>query len=274
MTYDNLIELIRKRQSYLCIGLDTDVDKLPLHFEKSMASVIEFNKKIIDATRAYCVAYKPNTAFYERYGAAGWQALTETIAYIGDTHFIIADAKRGDIGNTATQYAKAFFETLRCDAITVAPYMGHDSIAPFVGHPDKWAIMLALTSNSGANDYQLTVNEHNQPLYEQVIVNTQTYSGPHNMMYVVGASKTQYLERVRELAPTHFLLIPGVGAQGGSLEEVSRLGLTPDALLLVNNTREILYASDAADYAEAAATKASTIQREMQLYLSLYSFKK
>jgi orotidine-5'-phosphate decarboxylase len=267
MNYSQLTQLIKTRKTYLCVGLDTDLDKLPLHLKKNLESMLTFNKSIIDATRTYCVAYKPNTAFYERYGSKGWEVLEKTIDYIGKQHFIIADAKRGDIGNTATQYAKAFFEQLPCDAITVAPYMGSDSVQPFLNFEDKWAILLALTSNDGAFDFQLTQNTNDNNLYEQVIKTSQKWGTKANMMYVVGATKAEYFEKIRKIIPEHYLLVPGVGAQGGSLYDVSKHGLNASCGLLINNTREILYASNGNDYDQAAANKAKSIQQQMEAYL-------
>lgn len=263
MTREQLIQLIRQRQSFLCVGLDTDPAKIP-----AGVSVIEFNKAIVDATRNYCVAYKPNTAFYECRGAQGWHDLEETIRYIGTSHFIIADAKRGDIGNTSAQYAKAFFESLPCDAVTVAPYMGRDSVEPFMQHPGKWAVVLALTSNSGAADFELQ-SCGDGALYEKVLRTVAQWGTAENNMFVVGATQAHMLAQVRQIVPHHFLLVPGVGAQGGSLSEVARYGLNKDCGLLVNASRSILYASADSDFAEAAAKEAKRMQAEMAAHLQL-----
>ncbi len=266
MNYATLSALISTRRSFLCVGLDTDVQKIPKGI-----SPLAFNKAIIDATRDLCVAYKPNIAFYESMGVAGWQLLKETMDYIGHEHFTIADAKRGDIGNTSAQYATAFFDHYAFDAITVAPYMGHDSVAPFLAHPDKWTILLALTSNSGAEDFeQLPVVQRSgttAPLWQEVIERSAGWGGPDNMMYVVGATRAEHLGHVRRLIPDHFLLVPGVGAQGGSLEEVARYGMNKDCGLLVNASRSILYASSGSDFAEAARAEARRMQASMAALL-------
>jgi orotidine-5'-phosphate decarboxylase len=260
MTRQELFALIQKRKSFLCVGLDTDPKLLP-----DGVDMLSFNKAIIDATRDYCVAYKPNLAFYEVLGAEGWRVLEETIRYIGTSHFIIADAKRGDIGNTSTYYARTFFETLSCDSVTVAPYMGRDSVEPFLQFPGKWAIVLALTSNPGANDFELKVIA-GEPVYAHVLRGVASWGTAENTMFVVGATRPEMLAEVRRIVPDHFLLVPGVGAQGGSLSEVIRYGMNTDVGLLVNASRTILYASSGADYAEAAGAEAARMQSEMAAY--------
>jgi len=269
MLRNKLIQLILQRHSYLCVGLDTDVQKLPLHLRENKNGILLFNKAIIDATRDYCVSYKPNIAFYESLGSKGWDILGETLEYIGAEHFTIADAKRGDIGNTASMYARTFFETYSFDGITVAPYMGEDSVMPFLEYDNKWVILLALTSNRGAFDFQFTKNIQDEMLFETVIQKAQQWGTINNLMYVIGATKAQYIERVRELAPSHFLLIPGIGVQGGSLHDISLLGMNHDIGLLVNNTREIIYASNGEDFAIHAQKKAKGIQEEMSKYLQV-----
>lgn len=259
MNKEELVQLILDRKSFLCVGLDTDPTKIPHGM-----SVIEFNKSIIDATRDHCVAYKPNTAFYEAMGKEGWEILDATIGYIGSEHFIIADAKRGDIGNTSRQYALAFYEQMACDAVTVAPYMGRDSVQPFLEFSDKWAIVLALTSNEGAADFQF-FPDANSPLYEHVIKTVASWGSDRNTMFVVGATKAEQLKQIRQWIPDHFLLVPGVGAQGGSLEDVVKNGMTRDIGLLVNASRSILYASnDPSDFANAAEAEAEKLQAEME----------
>jgi orotidine-5'-phosphate decarboxylase len=268
MNRQQLIEAIKAKGSFLCVGLDTDPDKVPEHLKGSMEGLLTFNKAIIDATRPYAVAYKPNIAFYEAMGPAGWELLAETLKYIGSTHFTIADAKRGDIGNTSKKYAQTFFETYSFDAITVAPYMGRDSVDPFLAFEGKWAIVLALTSNRGADDFQfLKDKDDNQPLYAQVIKKVASWGSSANTMYVVGATRPEMLEEVRALVPQHFLLVPGVGAQGGSLQEVCQYGLNADIGLLVNASRSILYASANHDFAEAAAATAKKMVLEMKSIL-------
>jgi orotidine-5'-phosphate decarboxylase len=261
-----LIEQIKTKQSYLCVGLDTDFDKIPKHLQSNNNAVLQFNKAIIDATKAYCVSYKINTAFYEVYGVKGWQILEETLAYIPSTHFTIADAKRGDIGNTSAQYAKTFFETYRFDAVTVAPYMGEDSIRPFLDYTDKFTIVLGLTSNKGAYDFEYLKTSKGNYFYEQVISKISTWGTPENLMFVVGATQSKELENIRKIVPGNFLLIPGVGAQGGSLAEVSKYGMNKDAGLLVNVGRTILFASAKEDFTEAAANVARSYQLEMRAY--------
>lgn len=266
MNRQQLIRDIFEKRSYLCVGLDSDIEKLPIGLSRNAEGVLAFNKAIIDATRSYCVAYKINTAFYESLGAAGWSVLEQTAAYIGDKHFIIADAKRGDIGNTADQYAKAFFKTLRFDAITVAPYMGADSVIPFLQHPGKWAIVLGLTSNSGAADFELQPCG-DQLLYEKVMQRVASWGSPENLMFVVGATQANVMASIRKSYPDHFFLVPGVGAQGGSLEEVSRNALTPEVGLLVNVSRAIIFASPNSDFAEKAAAEALRYQQQMAALL-------
>lgn len=269
MTYDDLFEAIQLKRSYLSVGLDTDPALLPRHLLKHENPVLEFNKRIIEATAPYCVAYKPNTAFYESMGAAGWDTLRQTLEFIPRAHFSIADAKRGDIGNTSKMYARAFFDEMKADAITVAPYMGADSVMPFLEFEGKWVVLLALTSNSGSQDFQvLKVGE--DCLYERVIRTSQEWATPDQLMYVVGATQTAELENIRKLAPDHFLLVPGVGAQGGSLEEVSKYGMNKRCGLLVNASRSILYASSGEDFAEAAAAEAKRLQEHMAHYLEKY----
>ena len=257
MNYQRLVEIIRERKSYLCVGLDTDPAKIP-----AGVSMLEFNKAIIDATKPYCVAYKPNIAFYECLGAEGWEILEETVKYIGNDHFTIADAKRGDIGNTSTYYAKTFFETYGFDSVTVAPYMGKDSVQPFLAFENKWAIVLALTSNPGAMDFQL-FQQGDKKLFEEVLEKVSTWGTPENTMYVVGATRADMLVDIRKIVPNHFLLVPGVGAQGGSLEEVAKYGMNENVGLLVNASRSILYASNGIDFASAAEKEAKSIQLAM-----------
>ena len=261
MNKEKLVELIRSRKSFLCVGLDTDPSKLP-----AGVSALEFNKAIIDTTREFAVAYKPNLAFYEAMGRQGWDILEETVAYIGHEHFTIADAKRGDIGNTSSYYAKAFFETYGFDSITVAPYMGKDSVSPFLQFQDKWAIVLALTSNEGSKDFQ-TQKIGEEYLFEKVLRDVASWGTDENTMFVVGATKAESLAQIRQIIPNHFLLVPGVGAQGGSLQEVVKYGMNSEVGLLVNASRSILYASSGADYAIAAAAEAKKMQEEMAVYL-------
>jgi|TARA_R110000737_G_scaffold30258_1_gene48872 orotidine-5'-phosphate decarboxylase len=270
MTTKELIIQIRKKESFLCIGLDTDLEKIPEHLLTEEDPIFAFNKAIIDATHHLCVAYKPNTAFYEAYGIKGWMALKKTITYLNKEYpeiFTIADAKRGDIGNTSTRYAKAFFEELNFDSITIAPYMGKDSVEPFLAFKDKHTILLALTSNIGAYDFQ-TKELDGLELYKQVLKTATTYKGSENLMYVVGATKAEYLTEIRNIVPNSFLLVPGVGAQGGSLSEVCKYGITPDVGLLVNSSRGIIYASNSADYATAAQRKAKELQVQMKQELA------
>ena len=263
------MEQILKKKSYLCIGLDTDINKIPHHLLSSTDPVFEFNKAIIDATAEYCVAYKPNTAFYEAMGAKGWESLQKTLDYIPKNIFSIADAKRGDIGNTSGLYAKAFFETMNFDAVTIAPYMGEDSVKPFLGFKDKWVILLALTSNTGSKDFQLE-KIGDEELFIKVIKKSSKWATAGQLMYVVGATQASMLSKIRKYAPDNFLLVPGVGAQGGDLEEVSEYGMNKECGLLVNSSRSIIYASAGADFAVAAAKEAKKVQYEMEIYLDKY----
>lgn len=269
MTTQQLIDQIKKKKSFLCVGLDVDVNKIPPHLLQTEDPIFEFNKAIIDATHHLCVAYKPNIAFFEAYGLRGWQALEKTINYLNENHseiFTIADAKRGDIGNTSTMYAKAFFEDLAFDSVTIAPYMGKDSVEPFLAFKDKHTILLALTSNQGAFDFQTKLVEGKE-LYKQVLETSKTYANSENLMYVVGATKAEYLSEIRQIIPGSFLLVPGVGAQGGNLQDVCKYGMTKDVGLLINSSRGIIYASKEEDFAQAAAQKAEELQKEMQAIL-------
>lgn len=269
MTTIQLVNQIKKKKSFLCIGLDVDLNKIPKHLLKHDDPIFAFNKAIIDATHHLCVAYKPNTAFYEAYGIKGWQALEKTINYLNEKHpeiFTIADAKRGDIGNTSTMYAKAFFEDLAFDSVTVAPYMGKDSIEPFLAFEDKHTILLALTSNQGAFDFQ-TKTVDGKELYKQVLETSKTWKNAENLMYVVGATKAEYLADIRNIIPDSFLLVPGVGAQGGNLLEVCKYGMNDNVGLLINSSRGIIYESNKEDFAQAAAQKAEALQKEMALIL-------
>ena len=266
MTRQQLIEQIRKKKSYLCVGLDTDRTKIPAHLQALVDPVFEFNRQIIDATKDHCVAYKINTAFYEADGVKGWETMERTVQYISRDHFKIADAKRGDIGNTSAQYAKAFFETLSFDAVTVAPYMGEDSVKPFLEHQDKWTILLGLTSNTGARDFELQPGE-NGLLYEEVLRKASRWGTTGNLMFVIGATRADWFTRIRNLTPDHFYLVPGVGAQGGSLKEISEKALNPDCGLLVNASRAIIYASPGEDFAEKAGEAALSYTTEMRGYL-------
>jgi orotidine-5'-phosphate decarboxylase len=268
MTRKQLVEQIRKKQSYLCVGLDTDITKIPKHLLSEPDPVFAFNKAIIDATKELCVSYKINTAFYEALGVKGWEAMEKTVHYIGDEHFKIADAKRGDIGNTSDQYAKAFFETMPFDAITVAPYMGEDSVKPFLQHKDKWAIVLGLTSNKGANDFEL-LHTGGEFFYEKVLETASLWGTEENLMFVIGATRTAELSNARKLTPHHFYLIPGVGTQGGSLKDVSEEVMIKDCGILVNVSRAIIYASSGEDFAEKAGFIAKQYQKEMIDYLML-----
>lgn len=271
MKRNELVENIKRKASFLCVGLDTDINKIPEHLLACESPIFEFNKAIIDATAPYCVAYKPNLAFYESLGVEGWKAFEDTVRYIRDNYpdqFIIADAKRGDIGNTSKLYARSFFEHLDLDAVTVAPYMGEDSVTPFLGYEGKWVILLALTSNKGSHDFQLIRDENGRRLFENVILTSQKWAGPEAMMYVVGATQGSMFTDIRAVAPESFLLVPGVGAQGGSLEEVVRYGMTADCGLIVNSSRGIIYASRDTDFAEAAAREAATLAAEMKKLLA------
>ena len=270
MTRQQLIEQIFTKKSFLCVGLDTDIKKIPNHLLGSEDPIFDFNKAIIDATAEYCVAYKPNLAFYESMGTKGIASFERTVKYLNDNypnHFIIADAKRGDIGNTSAMYARTFFKEYDLDALTVAPYMGEDSVTPFLGYDGKWVILLALTSNKGSHDFQLTEDKDGERLFEKVIRKSQAWAGDDRMMYVVGATQGEMFKDIRAVAPTHFLLVPGVGAQGGSLQEVCKYGMTKDCGLLVNSSRGIIYASSDTNFAEAAAVKAKELQAEMALEL-------
>ena len=271
MNREELIEQIKTKKSFLSVGLDTDLKKIPQHLLNDNDAIFTFNKNIIDATAPYCVAYKPNLAFYEAFGVKGMIAFEKTINYLNEyypDHFIIADAKRGDIGNTSKMYARTFFEEYDVDALTVAPYMGEDSVTPFLGYDGKWVILLALTSNKGSNDFQLTTDTEGERLFEKVIRKSQQWGDINNMMYVVGATQGKMFEDIRKVAPESFLLVPGVGAQGGSLEEVCRYGMTKDCGLLVNSSRGIIYASNGEDYAEVAGQKAKELQEQMALELA------
>lgn len=266
MTRQQLVEQIRIKQSYLCVGLDTDITKIPKHLLAEPDPVFAFNKAIIDATRDLCVGYKINTAFYEALGVKGWQAMEKTVNYIGDGHFKIADAKRGDIGNTSDQYAKTFFEAMPFDAITVAPYMGEDSVKPFLQYEGKWAIVLGLTSNKGAIDFELQ-QAGDGLLYEKVLQTVSTWGTPDNLMFVVGATQADSFTNVRKLTPNHFYLVPGVGAQGGSLKEISEKAMNNDCGILVNASRAVIYASSGEDFAEKAREVAKNYREEMAAYL-------
>ncbi len=271
MKRDQLVENIRRKGSFLCVGLDSDINKLPRHLLSTDDPVYEFNKAIIDATAPYCVAYKPNFAFYEATGAQGWITLEKTIKYIKENHpdqFIIADAKRGDIGNTSKLYARSFFEHLDVDSVTVAPYMGEDSVTPFLGYEGKWVILLALTSNKGSHDFQFIEDKEGTRLFEHVIETSSKWAGPEEMMYVVGATQGEMFKDIRKVAPESFLLVPGVGAQGGSLAEVARYGMIKDCGLLVNSSRGIIFASSGEDFAETAGREAAKLRDDMASLLS------
>lgn len=266
MNRQKLVEQIFKKKTFLCVGLDTDIKKLPPHLLSDDEPIYKFNKAIIDATAPYCVAYKPNLAFYEAAGIDGMVAFEKTVNYLKANypdHMIIADAKRGDIGNTSAMYARTFFEYYNVDALTVAPYMGQDSVTPFLGYDGKWVIVLALTSNKGSYDFQIREDADGKPLYQSVLETSSNWGNDENMMYVVGATKASSFDKVRQIVPNHFLLVPGVGAQGGSLEEVCRHGLIADCGLIVNSSRAIIYASNGEDFAIAAAKSASNVAIEM-----------
>ncbi len=266
-----LFENILRKQSFLCVGLDTDLKKIPAHLLGEEDPIFAFNKAIIDATAHYCVAYKPNLAFYECMGVKGLLALEKTVNYIRSTYpdqFIIADAKRGDIGNTSEMYAASFFEELPFDAVTVAPYMGEDSVKPFLKYPEKWVILLALTSNKGSQDFQFSTDANGERLFEKVLRTSQNWASDEQMMYVVGATQGSLFADIRKVAPNHFLLVPGVGAQGGSLEEVVKYGMNKQCGLLVNSSRQILYASNGTDFAEKALLEAKMVQEEMATHLA------
>jgi orotidine-5'-phosphate decarboxylase len=267
MTRKELVDQIQKKKSYLCVGLDTDISKIPQHLQQHPDAIFEFNKAIIDATKDLCVAYKINTAFYEAMGLKGWEAMERTVRYIPKEHFTIADAKRGDIGNTSSQYAKAFFETMDFDSITVAPYMGEDSVKPFLEYEGKWAIVLGLTSNKGAADFELQQFSSGEYLYERVLKTIATWGTDDNLMFVTGATQAIALKNIRSLIPNQFLLVPGIGFQGGSLAEVSKYGLNADCGLLVNASRAIIYAGEKDDFATEARAIAAQYQHEMSMYL-------
>jgi len=265
MNKKDIINQIKAKKSFLCVGLDTDIKKIPQHLLSEEDPIFAFNKAIIDATVEYAVAYKPNTAFYEVYGAKGWASLEKTINYIKENHpeiFVIADAKRGDIGNTSANYARAFFETLKADAITVAPYMGVDSVEPFLGFDEKWVILLALTSNKGSKDFQY-LNAEGKELYKNVLLKSQEWADDNKMMYVVGATHPEELGEIRKMLPNHFFLVPGIGAQGGDLQAVAKFGLNDQIGLLVNSSRGIIYASNGEDFAEKSAEEAQKLQKQM-----------
>ena len=270
MTKEQLIQQIFTKKSFLCVGLDTDLKKIPPHLLKEDDPIFAFNKAIIDATAPYCVSYKPNLAFYEAFGIKGLASFEKTIRYLKQNyphHFIIADAKRGDIGNTSKMYARTFFEEYDVDSLTVAPYMGEDSVTPFLGYDGKWVVLLALTSNKGSQDFQLMKDENGERLFEKVLKTSMKWGTAENMMYVVGATQGRMFEDIRRIAPRHFLLVPGVGAQGGSLAEVCQYGMTSDCGLLVNSSRGIIYASCDEDFASIAAEKAKEMQQEMEVEL-------
>jgi len=274
MTKQELVAQIRKKRSFLCVGLDTDLAKIPAHLLQDEDPIFAFNKAIIDATSDFCVAYKPNIAFYECLGPKGWESLKKTIDYIVENTecMTIADAKRGDIGNTSMYYAKTFFEYLNCDAVTVAPYMGEDSVTPFQEFKDKWVILLALTSNKGALDFQFTTDVNGEELYKKVLKKSSKWGSDENLMYVVGATRAEGIAEVRKVVPNHFFLVPGVGAQGGSLEDVANYGWNKDCGLLVNASRSVLYASDGADFAEKARAEAVALQQQMAVILAEKEF--
>lgn len=273
MTRKELIASIQRKRSFLCVGLDTDLKKVPAHLLQEEDPVFAFNKAIIDATAPYCVAYKPNLAFYESMGVKGWIAFEKTVAYLMENYpdqFIIADAKRGDIGNTSAMYARTFFEEMDLDAVTVAPYMGEDSVTPFLGYEGKWVILLALTSNKGSHDFQLTEDAQGEKLFEKVLRKSQEWAGNDQMMYVVGATQGKAFEDIRRIAPNHFLLVPGIGAQGGSLEEVCKYGMTSECGLIVNSSRAIIYADATERFAQVAGEKAREVQAQMAQELDRY----
>ena len=273
MTRKELIASIQRKRSFLCVGLDTDLKKVPAHLLQEENPVFAFNKAIIDATAPYCVAYKPNLAFYESMGVKGWIAFEKTVAYLRENYpdqFIIADAKRGDIGNTSAMYARTFFEEMDLDAVTVAPYMGEDSVTPFLGYEGKWVILLALTSNKGSHDFQLTEDAQGEKLFEKVLRKSQEWAGNDQMMYVVGATQGKAFEDIRRIAPHHFLLVPGIGAQGGSLEEVCKYGMTSECGLIVNSSRAIIYADATERFAQVAGEKAREVQAQMAQELDRY----
>ena len=271
MDKKQLFENIKAKKSFLCVGLDTDIKKIPQHLLKEEDPIFSFNKAIIDATAPYCIAYKPNLAFYESMGVKGWISFEKTIKYLNENypnHFIIADAKRGDIGNTSAMYARTFFEEMNIDSVTVAPYMGEDSVSPFLTYPNKWVILLALTSNKGSHDFQLTADSNGERLFEKVLRQSQNWGNDENMMYVVGATQGKMFEDIRKIAPNHFLLVPGIGAQGGSLEEVCKYGMNSTCGLIVNSSRAIIYADSTENFAKVAAEKAKEVQQQMEAELA------
>ena len=273
MNRSELVNQIKTKRSFLCVGLDTDLKKMPEHLLKEEDPIFAFNKAIIDATADYCVSYKPNLAFYEAFGVKGLISFEKTIKYLKDNypnHFIVADAKRGDIGNTSAMYGRTFFDEYDVDSLTVAPYMGEDSVTPFLGYEGKWVILLALTSNKGSHDFQLTEDNNGERLFEKVLRTSQNWGNADNMMYVVGATQGRMFEDIRKIVPNHFLLVPGVGAQGGSLEEVCKYGMNKDCGLLVNSSRGIIYASKGEDFAEQAAKNAKELQQQMDKELEKF----
>ena len=273
MNRSELVNQIKTKRSFLCVGLDTDLKKVPQHILNEEDPIFAFNKAIIDATAPYCVSYKPNLAFYEAFGVKGLISFEKTIKYLKENypnHFIVADAKRGDIGNTSAMYARTFFDEYDVDSLTVAPYMGEDSVTPFLGYKNKWVILLALTSNKGSHDFQLTEDKDGERLFEKVLRTSQQWGDKENMMYVVGATQGRMFEDIRKIVPDHFLLVPGVGAQGGSLEEVCKYGMNADCGLLVNSSRGIIYASNGEDFATVAAKKAKELQMQMDAELKKY----
>ncbi|WP_308261334.1 orotidine-5'-phosphate decarboxylase [Prevotella sp.] len=273
MNRSELVNQIKTKRSFLCVGLDTDLKKMPEHLLKEEDPIFAFNKAIIDATADYCVSYKPNLAFYEAFGVKGLISFEKTIKYLKDNypnHFIVADAKRGDIGNTSAMYARTFFDEYDVDSLTVAPYMGEDSVTPFLGYEGKWVILLALTSNKGSHDFQLTEDNNGERLFEKVLRTSQNWGNADNMMYVIGATQGRMFEDIRKIVPNHFLLVPGVGAQGGSLEEVCKYGMNKDCGLLVNSSRGIIYASKGEDFAEQAAKNAKELQQQMNKELEKF----
>jgi len=270
MTREEIFQQIQKKKSFLCVGLDTDIKKIPSHLLKEKDPIFEFNRQIIEETHEYAVAYKPNIAFYEALGSKGWDSLEKTLEIIPSEIFTISDAKRGDIGNTSSLYARAFFDNMNFDSVTVAPYMGKDSVSPFLEFEGKWAIVLALTSNEGSSDFQQLSLANDTHLYEEVLKVSQTWGTPDNLMYVVGATKAKALADIRKIVPEHFLLVPGVGAQGGSLEEVAQYGMNSKCGLLVNSSRGIIYADNSKDFAKVAKTQAKELAQEMKVLLDTY----
>jgi orotidine-5'-phosphate decarboxylase len=268
MNRTQLVAQIRAKQNFLCVGLDSDIRKIPKHLLSEPDPVFAFNKAIIDGTKDHCIGYKINTAFYESRGLKGWESMERTVNYIPESHFRIADAKRGDIGNTSSQYAKTFFEEMPFDAVTVAPYMGEDSVKPFLEYPDKWTIVLGLTSNAGSMDFQKLPLASGRPLYEEVLLKTASWGSTNNLMFVVGATRTEDLAQIRKLIPDHFLLVPGIGAQGGSLADVCRYGINKDCGLLINASRAVIFVDATTDFASKAAEAAKEYAEEMRNYLT------